>query len=72
MNITSKKALEKLVALCGGQSALAKKIKISQQSISEWLLKGKVPAHRVIQLEKAVNGAVARYDLRPDIYPREE
>lgn len=64
------KALNKVVQLIGGQSALAKKIGVKQPTVFNWL-HTRAPAKRVIQIEKIVNGAVTRYELRPDIYPRE-
>jgi DNA-binding transcriptional regulator YdaS (Cro superfamily) len=37
------------------------------------LVKGqrKIPAERVLDLERATNGKVTRHELRPDLYPRE-
>lgn len=44
---------------------------ITQGAISQWLNK-RVPAEKVLLLEKATGGQVSRYDVRPDIYPRED
>jgi len=66
----SKNALLEAITICGSQKKLAAKCKATQQEISDWLKKG-VPPGRVISVEKAVNGAVTRHQLRPDIYPIE-
>ena len=44
---------------------------ITQGAISQWLIKDRVPAERVLQLERVSKGLMTRYELRPDIYPRE-
>ncbi|OGS99799.1 MAG: hypothetical protein A3K04_02320 [Gallionellales bacterium RBG_16_56_9] len=71
--------LEKTVALAGGQSALAVKLrdlmpnsKVSQAHIWHWLHHSKCdapPAEYVIPMVLAVNGAVTPHELRQDIYP---
>lgn len=44
---------------------------ITQGAISHWTKPGKkIPAERVLELERASGGAMSRYDLRPDLYPR--
>jgi len=55
--------LEEAVRVAGGVGALARKIGISQPSISNW---SRVPAERVLAVE-AVTG-VGRAVLRPDLY----
>ena len=65
------RALEKAVKIAGGQSQLAKKCGVRQQTIFCWLKSGNVPAKRVIQIETIVNRIVTRHELRPDIYPYE-
>lgn len=65
-------ALKKAIKLVGGQSALARAIGVQQPHIFNWLNRNKkVPASHVISIERATNGEVTRFDLRPDIYPRE-
>jgi len=69
MNI---KPLKKAIKIAGGQNALARALAIRQGTISWWLCRSKkVPAEYVLSIEKAVNGAVTRHELRPDIYPIE-
>lgn len=63
-------ALERAIAIAGGQSALARAMGLRQCHVWSWLKRNKrVPASQVIKLEKAVNGIVTRHDLRPDLYP---
>jgi DNA-binding transcriptional regulator YdaS (Cro superfamily) len=63
-------ALQKAINLVGGQVALAAKLGIRQNAVSNWIHKTKrIPAERVLAIE-AITG-VSRHDLRPDLYPRE-
>jgi TorA maturation chaperone TorD len=55
--------LDEAIRVAGGVGALARKIGISQPSVSNW---SRVPAERVLSVE-AVTG-VARATLRPDLY----
>jgi DNA-binding transcriptional regulator YdaS (Cro superfamily) len=65
-----RKALLKAVQMCKTQQKLAEKCHVKQQYISDWIKNG-LPPNRVLSIEKAVNGAVTRHELRPDIYPEE-
>ena len=55
--------VEEAVRVAGGVGALARKIGISQPSISNW---SRVPAERVLAVEAATG--VSRASLRPDLY----
>ena len=55
--------LDEAIRVAGGIGALARKIGISQPSVSNW---SRVPAERVLSIE-AVTG-VSRAVLRPDLY----
>src|SRR6266545_1397066 len=55
--------LEEAIRVAGGVGALARKIGISQPSVSNWL---RVPAERVLTVEAATG--VNRSTLRPDLY----
>ena len=73
-NLTIKKAIE----ILGNQASLAAAVteiqpahRVSQQAVSGWLRNG-CPPDRVLAVEKATNGEVTRYQLRPDIYPLDE
>ena len=58
-----KRAIEKL----GTSAALAARIGITEQAISQWR---RVPPLRVLTVERATG--VHRTELRPDIYPPEQ
>jgi len=51
----------------GGQSALARLLKVTPQAVQKMCASGRVPAERVLEIEKATG--VSRHELRPDIYP---
>src|SRR4029453_10140117 len=55
--------LEEAIRVAGGVGALARKIGISQPSVSNW---SRVPAERVLSVEAATG--VSRAILRPDLY----
>ena len=55
--------LEEAIRVAGGVGALAKKLGISQPSVSNW---SRVPAERVLSVEAATG--VGRATLRPDLY----
>ncbi|AMA57498.1 molecular chaperone TorD family protein [Bradyrhizobium sp. CCGE-LA001] len=55
--------LERAIDAAGGIAQLARKIGISQPSVSTW---SRVPAQRVVAVEAATG--VPRNDLRPDLY----
>lgn len=67
--------LEKAIGLAGTQDALAKLLgpKVKQGHVSYWLKNG-VPANRAIEIEAALEGAVTREELCPEIFaaPRPE
>lgn len=59
--------LEAAIRACGGVSELARRLGISQPSVSHWQ---RVPAERVLMVEQ-VSG-VPRGTLRPDLYPADD
>lgn len=62
--------IKRAVDAAGGIRALAVTLKVSYQAVYGWLYQGaRVPAERVLELERASKRAVTRYQLRPDIYP---
>ncbi|WP_369952115.1 transcriptional regulator [Ralstonia syzygii] len=61
-------AIQKAAQAAGGQSALARKIGCTPQAVQRWCKTGFVPADRVVSVEQAVEGAVSRSELRPDLY----
>lgn len=65
-------ALKRALSKAGNnQSRFASAIGASQQIVSYWIRKGRpLPAEYVIAAERA--GLGSRYELRPDLYPRED
>ncbi|MGH8158396.1 MAG: transcriptional regulator [Rhodanobacter sp.] len=62
-------AIEKAITVAGGQTALARAINVSQGLVWQWCNgRLKVPAERCQGIEQATEGAVTRYDLRPDVF----
>lgn len=61
-------ALEIAIKASGTQQALAEALGLKQPAIANWINRGRVPANRCIDVEKAVQGKVTRYQLRPDIF----
>ena len=57
------RGLQEAIRAVGGVTELARRIGISQPSVSNWT---KVPAERVLQVENA--SGIARTILRPDLY----
>lgn len=41
---------------------------ITVQAVYKWQKYKKVPAEHCLAIEKATNGAVTRYNLRPDVF----
>lgn len=73
------KALLRAIKIVGGQSHLARELQaltgkpLRQGNVWSWLNRtGHVPAEFAIPIERLVKGRVTRFELRPDIYPREE
>jgi DNA-binding transcriptional regulator YdaS (Cro superfamily) len=60
----------------GGQVKFGKKMSVSQQLVSYWVGKDRLPADRVIEAEAAfvsVGIDISRHDLRPDVFgPRDD
>lgn len=64
--------MQKAVRLAGGQAELARLCGTSQPRIWQCVNRNKrVPAELVLPIEAATDGAVSRFDLRPDLYPSE-
>lgn len=61
--------IEQAVVIVGSQAGLARELGVSVPCIHQWLSGERpVPAGRCLAIEKATNGQVSRYVLRPDIY----
>jgi DNA-binding transcriptional regulator YdaS (Cro superfamily) len=59
---------EKACRLAGGQAALGRKIGRKQQTVWNWAKRGEPPADQCPAIEKAIDGKVTRYELRPDVF----
>jgi Bacterial toxin YdaS len=53
----------KAIRAGGGQSALARALKINRQAIHRWT---RIPADRILEIERVTG--VPREELRPDLY----
>lgn len=62
--------LARAIALVGGQSELARRIDVTQQQVWKWLQSGRPAPESVRAIERATDGRVSRYDLRPDVFGR--
>lgn len=61
----SENTLNDLVATVGSYR-LARLIGVKHPTIHSWIRAGRVPAKRVLAVEKATG--ISRYDLRPDVF----
>ena len=62
-------AIKKAIELVGGNHRLAVLVGVKPAFVSQWVTQRRpVPAERCIAIEKAANGQVTRYDLRPDVF----
>lgn len=66
-----KKALDRAIKIAGGVTALAKKLKVDQSTVSQWRRRKSLPPEMVIPIELATDSQVTRHELRPDLYPRD-
>lgn len=60
-------AAQRAVELLGGVRATAAAMGVSPAAVVKWK-RTRVPAERVLELERAVESRVTRYQLRPDVY----
>jgi DNA-binding transcriptional regulator YdaS (Cro superfamily) len=65
--MTTKAPIE-LLLTHASQAEIARALQISQSAVCQWKLKG-IPPHRVLALEKILNGKMTRYQLCPEFYP---
>lgn len=62
-------ALKRAVTLLGGSKQLADKIGVTRSAVWQWR---RVPAKHLVAIERALDRAVTRYELRPDIFEAAE
>ena len=60
--------IKKAITEAGGIAEMAAKIGVGPTAVSNWQLRKKVPAERCLAIEAATDGAVTRYELRPDVF----
>lgn len=67
-------ALNRAINAAGGQTALARKIGVTQSHVWYWLRRadGRVPSARVAAIVTACDGAVTAHELRPDVFHESE
>jgi len=63
-------ALRRAISLFGNQAQFADAIGVSPMAISHWIHRKQVPAKRALDIEQATQGAVPRWELRPDLWER--
>jgi DNA-binding transcriptional regulator YdaS (Cro superfamily) len=60
--------LDRAIEAVGGVVKLAALIGLKPNVVSNWRLRGQVPADRCLAIESATGGLVTRHDLRPDVF----
>lgn len=61
------KIVDRVIETYGGAAALARRLGISRNAVSDWRSKQRVPVERVLDIEKLTG--IPRHEIRPDIYP---
>jgi hypothetical protein len=54
--------------LDGNLSELARRCDVTPQAVQWWIVKGAVPAQRVVQVCNALDNEVTEHQLRPDVF----
>mgnify|MGYP003134221411 FL=1 len=62
------RAFERVIDIVGSQTELARVLGVKQPSVNNWKIRSRVPAERVLEIEKLVGGQVTRYEMRPDVF----
>lgn len=60
--------LDRVIEIVGSQEELAARLGIKSPSITGWRNRGQIPPERCISLERATDGRVTRYEMRPDVF----
>jgi DNA-binding transcriptional regulator YdaS (Cro superfamily) len=61
-------ALQRAIENLGSQAALARMLGVVPMAVSNWKLRGQVPADKCLAIERATLGAVTKEQLRPDVF----
>lgn len=65
---TPEAAITRAIEAVGGASELGRRLGVPWPSaVTNWVARG-VPAERCLAIECATDGAVTRYELRPDVF----
>lgn len=59
---------QKIIAVCGSQSELARRLGKNSQTVSVWF-RTQVASAEVINTSRALHWEVTPHELRPDLYP---
>lgn len=62
---------DKIKKACGSQAELARQLGIGVAAVTHWKRRGRIPAGRVLAIERITKGQVTRHEMRPDLYPVE-
>jgi DNA-binding transcriptional regulator YdaS (Cro superfamily) len=62
---------DKIKICMGSQAELARQLGIGVAAVTHWKRRGRIPADRVLSIERLTNGQVTRHEMRPDLYPVE-
>jgi DNA-binding transcriptional regulator YdaS (Cro superfamily) len=68
MNQKYDTSLSKMIEASGGRVWLASKLGVTPQAIMGWIRADRIPAERVIEIERVTG--MPREALRPDLYPQ--
>jgi DNA-binding transcriptional regulator YdaS (Cro superfamily) len=61
--------IKKACDVLGGRVNLATALDVTPQAVYLWVTKpGKITAERCVGIERATDGVVTRYELRPDLF----
>jgi DNA-binding transcriptional regulator YdaS (Cro superfamily) len=61
----------KIKLACGTQAELARRVGVVPMAVTQWKRHRRIPADKVLLVEKATGGQVTRHEMRPDLYPVE-
>lgn len=62
---------DKIKTALGSQAELARQLGIGVAAVTHWKRRGRIPADRVLAIERITGGQVSRHEMRPDLYPIE-
>ncbi|MBF3825437.1 helix-turn-helix domain-containing protein [Burkholderia pseudomallei] len=66
----TKEHIERAITIATSQSALAKAVGVTQQTVSNWLITGVIRPEHCSEIERFTEGAVSRRQLRPNDWSR--